>query len=87
MWNTDQYWCECKKHHICANVWNPTSCCCKNGKGLGSIIEDSITKCDETKDADAEAKLYDEALSIDKETKAIPRNFNEKHITCKTQNF
>ena len=34
-----------------------------------------------------EAKSYDEALSIDKETKVIPRNFNEKNITCKTQNF
>ena len=54
---------------------------------LGSLIEDSITKSDETKGADAEAKSYDKALSIHKETKAIPRNFNKKNITWKTQNF
>ena len=36
--------------------------------------------CDEIIDADAEAKLYNE----EKET--ILTNFNEKKVTCKTQN-
>ena len=35
--------------------------------------------CDEI--IDTEAKLND------KETKAIPTNFNEKNITCRTPNF
>ena len=43
--------------------------------------------CDETIDADAEAKSNDEAKMNDEETKFIPTNFNEKNITCKIQNF
>ena len=37
-WNTHKCWCECKnqKNIICA------PCSCKNGKYLGSIIDDSI---------------------------------------------
>ena len=32
--------------------------------------------------------ICDEVIkSYDKETKAIPANFNEKKVTCKTQNF
>ena len=38
-------------------------------------MDDSVIKCDEV------IKLYDE------EIKTIPTNFNEKNITCKTQNF
>ena len=82
-WNKDQCWCECKKHHICAKVWNLATCCCKNGKYLASIIDDSIIKCDEIKDANAEAKSYDEAMLIEEETKAIPINFNEKTSLAK----
>ena len=43
--------------------------------------------CDETIDADAEAKSNDEAKMNDEEAKFIPTNFNEKNITCKIQNF
>ena len=35
--------------------------------------------CDETIDA--------EAKSNNEKTKTVPTNFNEKNITCKTQNF
>ena len=46
-------------------IWNPATCSCKNGKYLASIIDNSVIKCDEIIEADAEAKLYDE------ETKTI----------------
>ena len=45
----------------------------KNGKYLASIIVDSVITCN---------KIID-----NQETKTIPTNFNEKNITCKTQNF
>ena len=41
-------------------IWNPATCSCKNGKYLASIINNSVIKCDETIEADTEAKLYDE---------------------------
>ena len=44
----------CEKHYI----WNPATCSCKNIKHLGSIIDDSETKCDE----------------IIEETKTVPTN-------------
>ena len=56
-------------------VWNPATCNCENEKYLPSIMDDSAIICDEV------IKSYDE------EIKAIPTNFNEKNITCKTQNF
>ena len=53
--NSDQWWnnytcqCECKKRHVCEKdyVWNPGTCNCKNGKYLGSIMNDSAITCDE----------------------------------------
>ena len=33
----------CKKDYI----WNPATCSCKNGKYLGSIIDDLAITCDE----------------------------------------
>ena len=38
-------------------------------------MDDSVIMCDEVID------------SYDKETKTIPKNFNEKKAICKTQNF
>ena len=43
--------------------------------------------CDEIIDTNSEATSYGEAKSNDEEAKTIPANFNEKNITCKTQNF
>ena len=79
-WKNDKCWCQCKKHHICENVyiWNPATCSCKNDKYLASIIDNSVITCEKITDLDS--KLYD------KETKPVTTNFNEKHITCKTQN-
>ena len=37
-------------------VQNPVACTCKNGKYLGSIIDDSVITCDEI--IDAVAKSY-----------------------------
>ena len=54
------------------NIWNPTTCSCKNGKYLASIIDD-----------DSEIK-HDEIIQ---ETKTISINLNEKTATCKIQNF
>ena len=33
----------CKNDNIC----NPATCSCKNGKYIGSIIDDSVITCDE----------------------------------------
>ena len=70
-------------------VWNPATCNCKNGKYLASIMNDSAITCDEAidADADAEAKTNDESKLNKKETKTVPKNFNEKNMTFKTQNF
>ena len=75
---------ECKEHHICEKeyVWNPATCNCENRKYLASIIDDSAIICDEVIDADAE--LHNVKLSPKDDNKT---NFNEKKVTCKTQNF
>ena len=80
-WNNDKCWCECKKHHICEKdyIWNPSTCSCKNEKYLANIIDNSVITCDELIDADGEP--YNE------ETKTIPKCFNEKKVSCKTQNL
>ena len=41
---------------------NPATCICKNGKYLASIIDDSVIKCDEIIDADAEAKSCNQRI-------------------------
>ena len=51
---------------------NPATCNCKNGKYLSSIIDDSLITCDEI---------------IVEERKAVPTNFNEKKLACKTKIF
>ena len=56
-------------------VWNPATCNCENGKYLASIMDDSTIICDEVIE------------SYDEERKAIPTNFNEKKVTCKTLSF
>ena len=64
-WNNDKCWCECKKCYECEKdyIWNPTTCSFKNGKYLGSIMDDSAIMCDEIIE------------SYKKETKIIPTNF------------
>ena len=54
---------------------NPTSCNCENGKYLSSIMDNSAITCDKVINTN------------DEETKAILTNFNERKVTCKTQNF
>ena len=51
-------------------------------------MDDSAIICDEVidADADAEVQLNDEA-KWNKQTKAIPKNFKEKKIICKSQNL
>ena len=48
---------------------------CENGKYLASIMDDSTIICDEVIE------------SYDEERQAIPTNFNEKKVTCKTLSF
>ena len=69
--------CECKKHNICQKdyVWNPSTCSCKYGKYLASVVDHSAITCDKVIESSVE------------EIKIVPINFNEKNITCKTQNF
>ena len=62
------------KHYI----WNPSTCSCENGKNLASIIDDSVTKCNEIIDAGLDA----EAKSNNEDIKSIP-----KSIICETQSF
>ena len=50
-------------------------------------MDNSAIIYDEVIYADAEAKLNDKAKSNNEETKTVPTNFNEKNVTCKTQNF
>ena len=37
-----------KKYRICEKdyIWNPSTCICKNGKHLASIMDDSVITCD-----------------------------------------
>ena len=74
--HNDKCWCECKKH-VCGKdyIWNPATCSYENGKYLTSIMDDSAIVCNEIIE------------SYDKETKAIPRNFNQKKATCKMQSL
>ena len=48
-WNNDKCQCECKEPHVCEKdyVWNPATCNCENDKYLSSIMNDSVTTCDE----------------------------------------
>ena len=62
---------KCQKDY----VWNPATCSCENGKYLASVMDGSAITCDEIIE------------SCDEETKTILKNFNEKIITCRTQNF
>ena len=75
-WNNDNYQCDRKKIHVSEKeyVWNPHICNCENEKYLAGIMDDSAIICGEVK-------------SNDEKIKTIPTNFNEKNITCKTQNF
>ena len=53
--NSDQWWnnheCryDCKKRHVYEKdyIWNPSECNCKNGKYLGSIMNDSAIMCND----------------------------------------
>ena len=79
-WNKDKRQCECKKLHVCEKdyIWNPSTCTCENGKYLATVMDDSAITCDKV--IDTKCKLNDQ------EIKTVSRNFNEKKITCKTQN-
>ena len=51
-WNNNKSHCNCKylkEHHLCETslIWNLATSCCKNGKYLASIIDDSVITCDE----------------------------------------
>ena len=51
-WNNNKRRCECKnpkEHNVFKKeyIWNPATYSCKNGKYLGSIIDDSVITCDE----------------------------------------
>ena len=50
-------------------------------------MNDSAITCDQIIDAGVEANSNDKAKLNNKETKSIPRNFNQKNITCKIKNF
>ena len=76
-WNNDKYQYEYKKRHVCEKdyIWNPSTCSSENGEYLASIMDDLAITCDEVRE------------SYDKDTKTIPKKFNEKKAILKTQNF
>ena len=61
--------------HVKKIVWNCATCISENGKYLASIMDHSMTTCDEV------------IKSHEEEIKTIPSNFNEKKVTCKTHFF
>ena len=75
-WNKDKYRCECQKYHICGKdyIRNPDACSWENRKYFASIIDDSVTTCDEIIDL--------EFKSNNKKAKAIPKN-----KICEKKNF
>ena len=58
-------------------IWNPSTCTCKNGRYLGSIIGDSVIMCDEITEVTKTIPTY----TIPKKT--IPTSFNNKRLTVK----
>ena len=71
-WYNYKYRCESKKRHAYGKdyIWKPTTCSCKNGKYLESIIDNSVITCD--KIIDAESRLSDV------ETKTVTKSFDKK---------
>ena len=69
-WNNDKCQCECKKRRVCEKdyIWNPSACSCENGKYLASIMDDSLTICNEIIDAE-------EAKTISKNITCKTQNF------------
>ena len=55
--------------------FNHATCNYEHGKYLASIMDDLAIPCDEIIE------------SYNEEIKTIPTNFNEKKVTCKTQNL
>ena len=77
-WNNDEYQYEYKKSHVCEKDYIYVVyilCRSENGEYLASIMDDLAVTCDEVRE------------SYDKETKTIPKKFNEKKAILKTQNF
>ena len=70
-WNNDKCRCECEKHHICKSDY---------------IWNPTSCSCENGKYL---AGIIDDSVVICDEIieETIPTNFNEKNITCKTQNF
>ena len=77
--NSDKCRCECKKHVYGKGFIRNPATCYGNRKYLAGIIGDLVIMCDDIIDA--------EAKSNNEETKIVAKNFNEKNIICKTQNF
>ena len=48
-WNNKTCQCECKNYRQCEKdySWNPSTCICENSKYLKSVVDPSVTKCDE----------------------------------------
>ena len=63
--------CECKKHHTCKKIIFGILLHVVV-KIYVSIMEDLATNCD---------------VIIEKETKTVKTNFNEKNGICRTKNF
>ena len=51
------------------NIWNPSTCSCKHGKYLASVISNLVITCDEIIDT--------EAKSVNVEIKTVATNFDE----------
>ena len=88
--NDNKCSCECQitiKDYVCENGdWNNGMCTCKNGKYSGSIVSDSVIRCDENIKVTKTVPTRTVAAKLTS-TKSAATNFNEKKVTCKIKRF
>ena len=81
MWNNDKCRYVCKnpiEHHVWKKsyIWNPPTCTCENGRHARSIIDNSVSTCDEIME---ETKFVPTKSTS---TKTVPIDFNKNKVAC-----
>ena len=72
--NNNRFQCDCKKCHVYKKnyIWNLSTCGCKNGKYLASIIDHPAITCDDVIESYNKEKNFNE----NKEQNFNTENFN-----------
>ena len=76
-WNNKLCQCKYKNYQMCKEdcSWNPSACICEYDKYLGSIIDDSVMRCNE---------IINTADSVSTNvTSTVSANFHIKKVKCK----